>query len=404
MRLPVRLSIATLACSTLALVAGPVVANAATPASTPHSAATLHSAATPHLAATSHSSWLGSGHNVFVQTDLSTGNQVEVFAQGSDGRLSQTGTYATGGDGGIESGAVVDSLASQNSLVYDHNTRTLYAVNAGSNTISAFFVAGDHLIRTEVLPSGGQFPVSIAVKGNLLYVLNAGGAGSVQGYAAFGPFLFPLPWAQSSLGLDNTTPPNYLMGPGDIGFTPNGRQLIVTTKDSTSDIDVFQVGRLGKLSAPIMNASATPVPFAFTFSSSGSLVVAEAGASTVSTYAVNSDGTLTHQSSLADGQTALCWITPASGFDYVANAGSANLSAYSVGAGGSLSLVGSTGVVAATGAGPIDMAASPNGKFLYSEQGGAGAIGEFAVNSNGSLSSLGTVAGLNPGLEGIATN
>lgn len=387
MRLTARMSIATLTLCALALAAAPVVASAATPHAT-----------TPH-------SWQGSGHAVFVQTDATTGNQIEAFARGTDGRLSLVGTYATGGNGGVESGAVVDSLASQNSLVYDRAASTLYAVNAGSDSISVFLVFGHHLVRTGVLSSGGQFPSSIAVHGNLLYVLNAGGAGTVQGYGINGPELLPLPWASASLGLDNTTPPNFLMAPGDIGFTPNGQQLIVTTKNSNSDIDVFHVGRLGRLSAPVVNPSATPVPFAFTFSASGSLVVAEAGASTVSTYVVNSNGTLTTEASLADGQAALCWITGAGGYYFVANAGSADLSAYTVGAGGTLALAGtSTGVVGTTGAGPIDMAASPGGRFLYSEAGGAGAIGEFAVNSDGTLTSLGTVAGLNPGLEGIATD
>ena len=202
MRLTARLSIATLALSALALAAAPVVASASTPGASSHSVS-------------SHHKWIGSGHNVFVQTDAANGNQIEVFAQGTDGRLSLAGTYATGGNGGVESGAVVDSLASQNSLVYDQASSTLYAVNAGSNTISVFFVLGSHLVRTEVISSGGQFPVSIAVHGNLVYVLNAGGVGTVQGYARFGPFLFALPWASASLGLDNTTPPNYLMGPGN---------------------------------------------------------------------------------------------------------------------------------------------------------------------------------------------
>ena len=66
----------------------------------------------------------------------------------------------------------------------------------------------------------------------------------------------------------------------------------MTTKASGSDIDVFAVGPFGGLSAPVVNPSSTPVPFSFVFSPEGSLVVAEAGASTVSTYIVNSDGTL----------------------------------------------------------------------------------------------------------------
>jgi 6-phosphogluconolactonase (cycloisomerase 2 family) len=194
------------------------------------------------------------------------------------------------------------------------------------------------------------------------------------------------------------------MAPGEIGFSPNGRQVIVTTKNSGSHIDVFAVGLFGRLSSPVVNASSTPVPFSFNFSAGGSLVVAEAGASSVSTYVLNQNGTLTPQSSLADSQAALCWITADRGVDYVANAGSANLSAYRVGPGGSLSLVGTTGIVGTTGAGPIDMAASANGQYLYAEAGGAGSIGEFSVNADGSLTSVGTFSGLNPGIEGIATS
>jgi WD40 repeat protein len=388
MKLHVRTSLTAVALSALALVVAPVAA----------------SAAPGHQSSQSFGRWFGGGGNVFVQTDASTGNQIDAFHRSFGGTLEAAGTYSTGGNGGAESGAVVDSLASQNSLVYDAGFNELYAVNAGSNTISVFFVFGSRLLLLEVLPSGGQFPVSIASRDGLVYVLNAGGAGSVQGFGHFGPFIYPIPFANQSLGLSNSNPPNYLMGPGDIGFTPEGSQLIVTTKASTSDIDVFSVGPWGRLSSPVENPSSTPVPFAFTFGPGGVLVVAEALDSTVSTYTVNPDGTLTAGSSLADGQAALCWITPAGGFDYVANAGSNDLSAYEVGPGGTLSLVGSTGVVADTGAGPIDMAASPDGRYLYSEAGGAGAIGEFQVGPTGSLTPIGTVTGLNPGLEGIATD
>ncbi|MGO9342370.1 MAG: lactonase family protein [Acidimicrobiales bacterium] len=390
MRLPARLLTATLALSAIAFAA-PGVANAAT-----------GGAASRATAPSIHSGQNGYGHSVFVQTDSTSGNQIDVYDQAPTG-LTFAGSYGTGGKGGVESGAVVDDLASQSSLVYDPGSSTLYAVNAGSNTISVFFVWGDRLFLLQVLPSGGEFPVSIAVRGNLVYVLNAGGAGSVQGYGRFGPFLFPIPHASQSLNLSNTNPPNYLMGPGQVGFTPDGRQLIVTTKASGSNIDVFSVGFFGSLSPPVVNASSSPVPFSFVFAPDGSLVVAEALHSTVSTYVVNPNGTLSAEASLADGQGALCWITTAQGVDYVANAGSNDLSAYRVGPGGSLSLVGSTGVVATTGAGPIDMAASPGGQYLYAEAGGAGAVDEFAVNSNGNLSAIGSVT-ITPGIEGIATS
>ena len=53
--------------------------------------------------------------------------------------------------------------------------------------------------------------------------------------------------------------------PGQVGFTPDGGKLVVTTKASGSNIVVYRVQGNGRLSSPVVNASATPVPFAFTF-------------------------------------------------------------------------------------------------------------------------------------------
>ena len=83
-------------------------------------------------------------------------------------------------------------------------------MNAGSDTISVFAVRGDRLALREVLRPGGAFPVSVAVHGNLVYVLNALNGGSVQGYRVLGSFLVRIPGSHRALGLDpiaTTTPP-----------------------------------------------------------------------------------------------------------------------------------------------------------------------------------------------------
>jgi 6-phosphogluconolactonase (cycloisomerase 2 family) len=236
----------------------------------------------------------GKTATVFVQTNELTGNRIVVYDRGDDGRLTQAGIYATGGRGGAAApGTESDRLASQGSLVYDARHSLLLAVNAGSNSVSAFRVHGDRLVLTEVESSGGDFPASIAVADDLVYVLNSGGTGIVQGFRITRHGLRPLHHSARSLGLANTVPPNFLTSPGQVGFTPDGRQLIVTTKASGSKIDVFRVRPNGRLSErPTVNASATPVPFAFTFDSSDRLVVGEAGISAVTTYTVNRDGTL----------------------------------------------------------------------------------------------------------------
>ena len=179
----------------------------------------------------------------------------------------------------------------------------------------------------------------------------------------------------------------------------------MTTKGSTSSIDVFAVNADGSLAAtPVVNAAATPAPFAFTFDGANRLVSAEAGVDALSTYSLNGDGTLSGAQSLSDGQVALCWVTAAHGFFFVANAGSASISAYSIGPSGAPSLVGSTGVVGHTEAGAIDMAASADGRFLYAESGGAGTVDVFSVGGDGTLAKLAVVGGLPAGLEGIAAS
>ena len=110
---------------------------------------------------------------MFVQTDNTAGNQVVAYQRSDDGTLALAGTYNTGGVGGVLNGSAVDPLASQGSLTYDPHNSLLYAVNAGSNSVSVFSVQGDHLSLRQVIGSGGTFPVSVAVRNGLVYVLNA---------------------------------------------------------------------------------------------------------------------------------------------------------------------------------------------------------------------------------------
>jgi DNA-binding beta-propeller fold protein YncE len=114
-------------------------------------------------------------HSVFVQTNNSNGNSIVRYADAgrnvSDGR-----------QGGRADGAASDPLASQSSLVFDSADGLLFAVNAGSNTVSVFSVNGDQLHLNQVISSGGSFPVGFALRGSLLYVLNARLAGNASGF------------------------------------------------------------------------------------------------------------------------------------------------------------------------------------------------------------------------------
>jgi 6-phosphogluconolactonase (cycloisomerase 2 family) len=333
----------------------------------------------------------GGDHVVFVQTDNTSGNQVVAYDRADNGTLTWRHTYATGGLGGVLTGSVVDHLASQGSLTYDQRNNLLYAVNAGSNTVSVFSVAGDQLTLRQVVNSGGSFPVSVAVHGNLVYVLNAEDGGTVQGYVVAYGRLIPLPGSERALGLNAAATPQFTNTPGQVAFSPDGSQLIVTTKANGSDIDVFGVGYWGYLSAaPVVNAEPGAVPFGVTFDQAGHLVVAESSSTTpaVATFALNPGGTVTQLALVPTGEAATCWIAPAGGFFYASNAGSAALSGYQESSGsGALALLGTTD----TDPGTVDAAASANGQFLYVQTGANGIVDEFHVNGNGTLTEVGSV-------------
>ena len=66
----------------------------------------------------------------------------------------------------------------------------------------------------------------------------------------------------------------------------------------------------------------------------------------------------------------------------------------------SMSLVNKPAVAATTSPGTIDSAKS--GRFLYVETGTVGTVDEFRVESDGSLTPIGSATDLPPGIEGIA--
>ena len=380
-------------------LAGPAAA-----ATTPD-VATAFSVAQAPLPASAHPHGRGA---VYLLTNDSSHNAVTIFARGTDGRLSQTGTVGTGGRGGSQVGAVVDPLASQAGLNYDANHRLLYAVNAGSGTLSVLAVDGSNVRLRQTVNTRGYFPSSVAVAGNLVYVLDAGGSGAITGFWVIGKRLYPIPGSTRSLGLANDPVPAFLASPSQIAISPDRQHLIVATK-SAGTLVSFNLDRVGRPSlTPTVTASAAGVPFGLTFDKSGRLQVAAASGS-AATYRIERSGALTLVSGpVANGQTATCWSVRIGDYLYTANAGSNTITGYRIAADGSLSLLDASGAIAHTDAGPVDLAASPDGKFIYEQASGAGAIDEFAVNADGTLTSIGTVAGLGvvngSGMEGIATS
>ncbi|AVT40622.1 hypothetical protein C6W10_33890 [Plantactinospora sp. BB1] len=343
---------------------------------------------------------------VFVQTNKPLGNTIRVYQRGDGGELSLAGEFETGGLGGSTLNPPVDPLASQSSLVYRDGL--LFAVNAGSNTVTLFRVDGSELERLQVIWSGGLLPVSLDVRDDLVYVLNAGGEGVVQGYRLDDDELEPIRGAQRSLGLDNPNPPPFGDAPAQVGIDPEGEVVLVSTK-SHNIIDAFRIERGGRLSEEPVSNPAEGMPFGFTFDHRGGLMVTLAATNAVIRYRLDEEnGKLTAVGpAVPNGQMASCWIQRVGDYYYVANAGSSTLSSYRIDEDGQVVLV---AAVAAKGdGGTIDMTTS--GGFLYVQNGAAGTVQGFDVLDDGSLKLVNTTTGLPQatnnggilnGMEGIA--
>jgi Lactonase, 7-bladed beta-propeller len=357
--------------------------------------------ALPASAASAHA-WPGQVPTVFVQTDNAAGNTIVAYTRTSAGGLQQAGSYPTGGNGGATNGSVVDHLSSEGSLAYDRRAGLLYAVNAGSNTITVFRVAGDRLIRSQVVSSGGQFPVSITFRGDQVFVLNAWGGASVAGFLRIGGLLIPVPSWTRDLNL-GTSPSTIFTGtPGQIGFTPDGSQLVVTTKNAADTVDVFSDSLFGPSDEPTVTSLPGAIPFGFTFDAYGHLALVETGLGAVATFAIASDGSLAQLGSVATGQAATCWITTApEGTLYASNAGSATESILATTPDGTITQLGT----APTDAGTTDAAVSSDGQYLYVQAGGPGNVDAYRIGPGGSLTETGsvTVPGAVGG-EGIAAS
>ncbi len=341
---------------------------------------------------------------VYTMTNSAMGNSVLVFDRTADGRLFPAGSYETGGLG---SG---DGLGNQGAVVLSRNHRWLFVVNAGSNDISVFAVKRRGLKLIDRIDSGGLRPISLTVDRKLLYVLNAGGAvGDADNITGFkiGRYgrLSPLPGSTRPLSADST-------GPAQIEFSPHGDVLIVTEK-ATNNILLYTVERDGYAEGPTVYASEGMTPFGFAFGRRDQLFVTEAfggapDASAVSSYVVTRNGELEVVSpSVPTNQTAACWlvVTKNGRFAYETNAGSGSVSGFRIRHDGSITLLDADGRTGVTGdgSGPLDMALSRNGRYLYTLNGGNDTISAFWVTVRGQLIPIAIdAASITTGSNGLA--
>jgi len=328
------------------------------------------------------------GH-VYLDDNTPGTNTIAAFDRHPGGTLTpEPGSPFTAGGAGTGAG-----LASEGAIHIAGGGRFLLSVDAGSNQVSVQQILPDGSLRlSDVVSSGGALPVSIAVHGSLVYVANAGPAGTnYTGFrlSAWGS-LTPIPG--STIALPSSAQP------GDVLFNSTGTRLI-GTRVGTSQIDSFTVGFDGRLTAapgsPFTAQGLGPFGSQFRPANPGQLFVTNAhngtGLGTVSAFADSPGGSLTPigNSPFADQQTAPCWtvISPGGQYLFAVNTGSGTISRYAIAPGGELTLLGSTTVSATAGVGAVDPGLAPDGRYLFLNESRVDALGAFAV-TGGSLTEL----------------
>lgn len=356
---------------------------------------------------------------VYTETNSTSKNKVVAFAQSSDGSLKQAQVIATGGKGGNqaqpETGPCLPpplgqgncpNLDTQGELALSGN-KVLFAVNAGSDTVTSFKITKAGLVRADVVKSGGKFPLSLTTHGHWLYVLNTNSA-SIAGFTfnAAGK-LKPIN------GSNKTLAQNVFPGLSrQVAFDNSGKWLVVSKfgnpfapggPSPKNAIDVFKVAASGKPSAPITSDSQAPLPFSINFDSGDRILLTDVGDPTktgfVETLRLLPNGHLAPvQAPITSGGNAPCWgaITK-KGFWYVVNADAlgpngATVAVYKV-TGGHLTFKGTTPQIGETL--KTDEALSGNQKYLYvlaptsNRQAGGSHIDEYKILANGGLKLIG---------------
>lgn len=337
---------------------------------------------------------------VFTMTNPpSARNYVIMFNRDAHGALTLVGSFATGGNGGLNrSGLPADPLMSQGSLMLTQDGKWLLAVNAGSGSVSVFQVKNNGLTLTDTEPSGGSFPVSLTISGNEVFVLNAASP-NISGFnlsnngkiTAIGSSTIALPTTGSSASYFYT----------QVGFDNSGKWLAVS--DLGDNMILTYAVNSGVPSGVQTFASSGPAPFAFLFDARNNLISVQAGNSAVSSYSISHSGMLTPiVEAFNPTSHPACWIVEDQSNDiFTTNPGTTNISSYQ-----DLDNSGNIGWLtasAASGIATIDEGITNDGDFLYALAPGVGIDG-YKISGDGSLKMVGTfpASGITGASQGLA--
>jgi 6-phosphogluconolactonase len=288
------------------------------------------------------------------------------------------GSSSTGGGGGI--------------------SNTVYVTGQNTNTIFAFSEnSSGALIPLSGAPTHGtgSVPISIAAhsSGKLVFVANnADGVITILSRNTGNGQLITPPLPPGALN----PPPPIMAGTGPVAMvaTPNGSFLYVLNNGS-QDISAYSVDVTNNTLKLIMNGTSKtsfPVPvanpqFMVVSPDSKVLYVSNPAAGSITTFAINADGTLPGGTTTTVGSNpSFMLVDPQQRFLYVTNPAGNTVRVFSL-SGGSLSTEVS-GSPFAAGTTPVALAINPSGTFLLATNFGSNNVSAYNISNAGALSAV----------------
>ena len=290
---------------------------------------------------------------VYVESNNPAAGQNAVIAfrrNPADGSLKEIAAFKTGGTGFLNASERLGPDDSDQELVASPDGRFLFAVNQGSDSVSVFRIRPSgalDLVRGAPFASGGTQPVSLAIRGDTLVVVNRGD--EIQGepgsiapnYTSFriadDGALEKIPGSTVTLPV-GLSPSQALLSPdGRFLFGDNFTPPPLLGVPLANTIDPFRLTPDGHLvrapGGPVGAPVAPPLILGLAAHPEQRIVYAGlVGARQIGVYTYDRDGSLTFVRAVGDQGAAPCWlvVSPDGQRLYVANSGTDTVGVFSL--------------------------------------------------------------------------
>jgi 6-phosphogluconolactonase (cycloisomerase 2 family) len=286
---------------------------------------------------------------VYTESNNPAAGQNAVLAFRQDpfnGSLKQIGTFATGGTGQINVPDVIGPDDSSQEVVATPDGRFLFAVNQGSNSITAFRIDLDgKLDRVGTFDSGGVQPDSIGISGDRLYVSNRGDsavghpgtvAPNITGFTIDDDGrLTPIPNSTVTFPVGTSPSQNLISRDGKLLFA-DIFAVPGSTAPEGNTIAPFQIQANGSLKlAPGGDVSAAGNPLLLGADTHPNLPILYAGLTStnqIGVFTFDEAGNVKFVDAAADQGAAPCWITVSADgkYLYAGNTGTNSVGVFSL--------------------------------------------------------------------------